>query len=145
MAVGNEKKGMSQEQVVQKFNQLRQDQRLLVNKIAELEGEIAEHGSVLEALKDVEGDRKCFRMVGGVLAERTVKEVLPDLERNKAQIEVVVEKLKTQLTEKGNELNAFRAEHNIQIKGEKQSEAAKSTGPASSGVLVANQTKEEVD
>ena len=30
----------------------------------------------------MEGDRKCFRMVGGVLVERTVKEVLPALETN---------------------------------------------------------------
>jgi prefoldin subunit 2 len=37
---------------------------------------------VLETLKGVDPDRKCFRMVGGVLVERTAKEVIPALENN---------------------------------------------------------------
>lgn len=43
---------------------------------------------VIETLKDVDPSRKCFRLVGGVLVERTVKEVLPALETNKAQVMV---------------------------------------------------------
>ena len=41
---------------------------------------------VIEALKEVKPERKCFRMVGGVLIERTVKEVLPPLEGNNEQV-----------------------------------------------------------
>ncbi len=41
---------------------------------------------VLETLKDVDKDRKCFRMIGGVLVERTVNEVVPALEQNKEQV-----------------------------------------------------------
>lgn len=37
---------------------------------------------VIESISSLEPDRKCFRMVGGVLVERTVKEVLPALETN---------------------------------------------------------------
>lgn len=48
---------------------------------------------VIETLKDVDPSRKCFRLVGGVLVERTVKEVLPALESHKEQ--VMVEKRKT--------------------------------------------------
>ena len=43
---------------------------------------------VIEALKEVDGDRKCFRLVGGVLVERTVKEVLPALQMNHEQVSV---------------------------------------------------------
>ena len=37
---------------------------------------------VIETLEEVEASRKCFRMVGGVLVERTVAEVLPALQKN---------------------------------------------------------------
>jgi hypothetical protein len=47
---------------------------------------------VIETLKEVDKDRKCFRMVGGVLVERTVNEVLPALEQNKDQVEQNLEK-----------------------------------------------------
>lgn len=43
---------------------------------------------VIDTLKDVDPSRKCFRLVGGVLVERTVKEVLPALETNKEQVMV---------------------------------------------------------
>ncbi len=47
---------------------------------------------MIETLKEVDKDRKCFRMVGGVLVERTVNEVLPALEQNKDQVEQNLEK-----------------------------------------------------
>ena len=40
----------------------------------------------MEALKEVDGSRKCFRLVGGVLVERTVNEVLPALTTNYDQV-----------------------------------------------------------
>ena len=43
---------------------------------------------VIEALKEVDSDRKCFRMVGGVLVERTVKDVLPAMMNNYEQVRI---------------------------------------------------------
>jgi prefoldin subunit 2 len=42
---------------------------------------------VLEAVKDLEGERRCWRMVGGVMVERTIGEITPTL-RNKIDNEV---------------------------------------------------------
>ena len=39
--------------------------------------------STLDEALAKEPDRKCFRLVGGVLVERTVKDVVPALQTNK--------------------------------------------------------------
>ncbi|XP_034955125.1 prefoldin subunit 2 [Zootoca vivipara] len=142
-AGGPHGKAMTAEQVVAGFNRLRQEQRGLASKAAELEMELNEHKLVLETLREVDPTRKCYRMVGGVLVERTVKEVLPALENNKEQINKIIETLTQQLQTKGRELNEFREKHNIRLMGEDDQKAPSkdstegSGGKASStGVLV---------
>ena len=41
---------------------------------------------VVDTMKDLDGDRKCFQLVGGVLCERTVKDVLPQLQLKKDSV-----------------------------------------------------------
>nr|XP_006990678.2 prefoldin subunit 2 [Peromyscus maniculatus bairdii] len=97
---------------------------------------------VIDTLKEVDETRKCYRMVGGVLVERTVKEVLPALEGNKEQIQKIIETLSQQLQAKGKELNEFREKHNIRLMGEDEKPAAKESSEgagaksSSAGVLV---------
>lgn len=45
---------------------------------------------MIETLKDVDEERRCFRLVGGVLVERTVKDVLPALVNNKEQVNIFI-------------------------------------------------------
>ncbi|CAN7941551.1 unnamed protein product [Ixodes pacificus] len=83
----DEMKRQSQEQgIVDGFNQLRQEQRSLTAKLVELEMDLNEHNLVAEALQKVDGDRRCYRMVGGVLVERTVKDILPAVMQNKDNV-----------------------------------------------------------
>lgn len=42
---------------------------------------------VIDTLKNVEPKRKCYRMIGGVLCERTVEDVMPALVTNKEQVQ----------------------------------------------------------
>jgi prefoldin subunit 2 len=41
---------------------------------------------VLNTINQMDAQRKCFRLVGGVLVERTVGEVLPAVSRNKDNV-----------------------------------------------------------
>ena len=41
---------------------------------------------MIGVLKDVDPGKKCFRLVGGVLVERTVSDVLPALQHNNNQV-----------------------------------------------------------
>nr|KAF6397557.1 prefoldin subunit 2 [Rousettus aegyptiacus] len=103
--------------------------------------ELNEHSLVIDTLKEVDETRRCYRMVGGVLVERTVKEVLPALENNKEQIQKIIETLTQQLQAKGKELNEFREKHNIRLMGEDEKSAKENSEGAgakasSAGVLV---------
>merc|ERR1719381_49726 len=93
--------------------------------------EMNEHSLVIETLKEVDPSRKCFRLVGGVLVERTVKEVLPALENNKEQISKIIESLNTQMQSKGRELTEYRERYNIKLVGEGDTEAQSQSAASS--------------
>ncbi|XP_042562423.1 prefoldin subunit 2-like [Clupea harengus] len=83
---GGKQTGPTAEQVAAGFQRLRQEQRSMATKAAELEMEINVHGLAIDALREADPTRKCYRLIGGVLVERTVQEVLPALESNKEQV-----------------------------------------------------------
>lgn len=72
---------------------------------------------VIATLQNVNEDRRCFRLVGGVLTERKVKDVLPALVSNLEKLKELIEKLKEQITKKGIEINEYREKYNISFRG----------------------------
>lgn len=67
-------------------NQAEEQQRHLAQKIAELEMDLDEHQVVLDALRSLSPDtaaqRRCHRLIGGVLVEQPVATVIARLEAN---------------------------------------------------------------
>jgi len=55
----------------------------LYERIAQLEMEKREHTLVIETLEPLPATRKCYRMIGDVLVERTVGETLPAVKSNR--------------------------------------------------------------
>lgn len=131
-------KTKSQEEIFAEFQTLRNEQRNLANNLSTLESDLKEHlyitsifffvtfffnfalfiyRTVIETLKTVDADRKCFRLIGGVLCERTVKDVLPQLQENKEKFEKLIIVVTEQLSKKGVTINAFVQEHNINVRG----------------------------
>eukprot|EP01027_Heterolobosea_sp_BB2_P009155 GEZU01013538.1.p1 GENE.GEZU01013538.1~~GEZU01013538.1.p1 ORF type:complete len:118 (+),score=29.03 GEZU01013538.1:331-684(+) len=76
---------------------------------------------VVGTLQKLEPERRCFRLVGGVLVERTVAEVLPAVQKNLEGIDEVIEQLTKSLREKEAELNAFQTKYKIKVRGERDS------------------------
>jgi chaperonin cofactor prefoldin len=63
---------------------------------------------VLETLEPLSGDRKCFRMINGVLVERTVSDVLPALQTNADGLKEVLESLVKQYRTKQDEMEKWK-------------------------------------
>lgn len=68
------------------YREIMQECQQLMQKIAELEVDRNEHVLVEETLKPLDGGRRAYRLVGDVLVERTVEEVLPSVSKNKDNV-----------------------------------------------------------
>ncbi|KAL2826806.1 prefoldin subunit 2 [Aspergillus cavernicola] len=87
----------------------------LAQKIGDIEQEAEEHKLVIDTLDPLPQDRKCFRMVNGVLVERTVDDVLPSLKTNSDGLKQVLEELLKQYKSKQAELDKWKKKNNIQV------------------------------
>ncbi|KAL1844309.1 hypothetical protein VTJ49DRAFT_2366 [Mycothermus thermophilus] len=84
----------------------------LAQKIGDVEQEAEEHKLVLETLEPLPGDRKCFRMINGVLVERTVQDVIPALRTNAEGLKKVLDDLVKQYKLKQDELDKWKVSRN---------------------------------
>ena len=62
-----------------RYKQLQTEAQQLVAKLMEVEDEKRENELVLESISKLEDDRKCWRLVNGVLMEKTKVEVVPEM------------------------------------------------------------------
>ena len=62
---------------------MKQELQAIASKIGELEAEKDEHQLVIDTISPLNPDRTCFRLVGGILVKKTVKETIPLVEQNK--------------------------------------------------------------
>lgn len=75
--------------VMQAYRQATQECQQLMNKVAELEMDRNEHKLVEDTLEPLDPERRAYRLVGEVLVERTVKEVLPSVKTNRENVRLV--------------------------------------------------------
>eukprot|EP01056_Protomagalhaensia_sp_Gyna25_P004356 Protomagalhaensia_sp_Gyna_25__4355@NODE_3988_length_380_cov_51_420048_g3421_i0_p1_GENE_NODE_3988_length_380_cov_51_420048_g3421_i0NODE_3988_length_380_cov_51_420048_g3421_i0_p1_ORF_typecomplete_len122_score26_28Prefoldin_2/PF01920_20/5_9e20Prefoldin/PF02996_17/0_51Prefoldin/PF02996_17/0_02DUF615/PF04751_14/0_00036DivIVA/PF05103_13/0_0012SlyX/PF04102_12/0_66SlyX/PF04102_12/0_064CLZ/PF16526_5/27CLZ/PF16526_5/0_017HAP1_N/PF04849_13/0_0017CAGE1/PF15066_6/1_4CAGE1/PF15066_6/0_062Spc7/PF08317_11/0_28S len=79
--------------LTQRIKELETQQVALTQKIAELSHDQREATLVVDALKTADKSRRCYRLVGGVLVERTVGEVETALQAQQKNIDEIVKKL----------------------------------------------------
>lgn len=70
---------------------------------------------VTETLEPLPGGRKCFRLINGVLVERTVEDVLPALKTNSDGLKQVLDELLKQYKSKQEEMDKWKKKHNVQV------------------------------
>ena len=84
----------------------------------ERQSEVDEHDLVLKRLQEENDSKKAWRLVGDVLVERTVKEMVPELTKQRDNLAAVTKNFKEQLEAKSKEVAAYQEKYNIRIKGQ---------------------------
>jgi prefoldin subunit 2 len=112
--------------------------------------DLKEHDLVLSTLSTItDKQRRCYRMIGGVLIEHTVGEVVPALQGNREQIHNVIESFKQKTEEKAKELTNYKQKYDIHFSHEKPTQQSADNNndsgttkkdPQDSGVLVEKET-----
>ncbi|XP_020261286.1 probable prefoldin subunit 2 [Asparagus officinalis] len=129
---------INEQAIANMYGVLRSEMNQLYSKITELEMEVSEHTLVIGAIEPLDPSRRCYRMIGGVLVERTIKGVLPAVQRNKEGLEEVIARLNEALEKKKKEIADFELKHKIKIRRQddaNEGEGGKKEGTAQ-GVLV---------
>ncbi|KAL1680743.1 Prefoldin subunit-domain-containing protein [Schizophyllum commune] len=107
---------LSDQEIQQNYTRMQNELQSIAQKIGELETEADEHALVLNSLTDTlaeEPDRKCFRLIGGVLVERTVKDVVPALKLNHDNIVSAIKTLADQYKTKEQTFDSFKRDYGI--------------------------------
>ncbi|KZT62810.1 Prefoldin beta-like protein [Calocera cornea HHB12733] len=110
------KKGLTDQEIQAGYSRYQQEIQSLAEKVGELESDAEEHELVLQTLKEVNEtnpSRPCFRMIGGVLVERTVQDILPALQTNRDGIQKVLQTLVEQYKKREEEFSTFKREYGI--------------------------------
>ena len=122
--------------VAARFNDQQRNSQSMRRKIQELDQELQDHVLVLQNLTPLDADRRCFRLIGGVLVERTVGEVRPKIEDNKGRLLTILNQLAEQLKVVEDEVNRTKVVYAAYIEDQKPKRGA-ATAPQqqSQGVL----------
>ncbi|KAK0515995.1 hypothetical protein JMJ35_002029 [Cladonia borealis] len=104
-----------QQELQQQYTNYKNSLQQLAQRIGDIEQDTEEHKLVLETLGPLPPDRKCFRMINGVLVERTVKDVTPALQTNSEGLKKVLEELVKQYKRQQEEMERWKKKNNIQV------------------------------
>ena len=115
MTSQQESKSLSKQELLHRFKTMRLELQQIAKKLGELESERDEHKLVLDNILPMEPERKCFRLINGVLVERTVKEVIPDLQMQHEQLGQIMENMVAHYKKVEKEMVDFQKDHDIRI------------------------------
>lgn len=97
------------------YNEYKQTLESLQTKIIELGHDRDEHDIVIKTLEKTENDRKCYRMIGGVLVESDVATTKPVLITKRQNLDDTINKMKSELINVASEFEKWKKDNKIQV------------------------------
>ncbi|ATY62789.1 prefoldin subunit 2 [Cordyceps militaris] len=107
--------GKKQQDLQVQYSNFKNMLQQIAQKIGDIEQEAEEHKLVLETIEPLQEDRKCFRLINGVLVERTVKDIVPALKTNQDGLKKVLDDLVKNYKTKQDELDMWKKKNNVQV------------------------------
>jgi prefoldin subunit 2 len=125
------------QEIVNNYNKLKADYAEIFKKFIEMEDEKREHTLVLKNIEGLSKERRCWRMIGGVLVEKTMEEVLTGLSESIKMYETAIKALETALKKKEKDILEIEMKYNVNPnkKAGQQATPAASTSDKTQGVL----------
>ncbi|CAD8091849.1 unnamed protein product [Paramecium sonneborni] len=127
-------KNLTNQQVVQ-YNKMRQDYAEIFRVYLDIEDERKEHTLVLDAVKNIDPKRRCWRLIGGVLVERQLEDVLKSLKESLELLEKTGQNYNTAMKQKEKELLDFELTHNLRPQQNQQQQQQSVGSSKTQGVL----------
>ena len=128
------------------YKRLLSEREQLASMVIDRESEAEEHRLVASTLKKSDATKRAWRLVGDVLVEGTVADVVLEVDKNYEGLKGVCENGRQQLARKGEELKAYEKKWGITIKdrdsnskeaeGNRKEPGEKAKEKAPGGVLV---------
>ncbi|KAJ4151087.1 hypothetical protein LMH87_011804 [Akanthomyces muscarius] len=115
MSAQTQVSGKKQQDLQTQYSNFKNVLQQIAQKIGDIEQEAEEHKLVLETLEPLPEDRKCFRLINGVLVERTVKDIVPALQTNQDGLKKVLDDLVKNYKTKQDELDSWKKKNNVQV------------------------------
>ncbi|KAM0709383.1 hypothetical protein Q7P35_003421 [Cladosporium inversicolor] len=107
--------GKKQQELQMQYSNFKDTLQNIASQIGNVEQEVEEHKLVLDTLTPLPTSRKCFRMINGVLVERTVGDVLPQLQSNADNMNKVLVELAKQYKTKQDDMEKWKKKNKIQV------------------------------
>lgn len=108
------------EAILNQYKQMGMECSNIAAKVHELNNEKEEHRLVVEQLLKLEDDRRAYRLIGDVLVEKNVSELLPIVTENLDGIKQIIATLNGQLDQKDERRRKFKEEHGIMTQEERE-------------------------
>ncbi|CAD8174876.1 unnamed protein product [Paramecium octaurelia] len=124
-------KNLTDQQVMQ-YNKIKQNHAEISKVYIEIENEKKEHILVLDAIKNIDSKRRCWRMIGGVLVERQLDDVQKSLKENLELLEKNGQNYNTAMKQIEKELTQYELTHNLRPQQNQQSQQQQQQQPVAS-------------
>lgn len=101
------------QEVAQAYNRMRLEYAEIFRTYIDLEEEKREHGLVVDAIKGLEPTRRCWRLIGGVLVEKNLSDVLQNLNESIANLDKASTNYNDSLKKKEKDMQEYEAKYNL--------------------------------